>query len=432
MKKLVLWTGFLALLWSQGKAQDQAYLKLFFDSDQSKLAASYTQRLDSLIADSSQQPIRFVRVTGHTDSRGSLVYNQKLAAQRAAFVADYLSSRGIATEITAIAGESRPLTTNDTETGRAKNRRVELELVYRKAPMVFVVAKDPPLYDSLSALADTSYGINCGGVIEYECGNAVRLKGDGGVEVFVPSNAFVECAEDPDAKITLRLTEWVDFETVADQEVSTMADGELLESAGAFRVQAFVNGVEVHRLREGFQMEIRIPTKEFDPEMAFYTTQNTNPKEFNWKLNKNKQLEYEKSSKSYLFEIGMPCRGNVDKVNGLINLRYLIKTRRRIARKSSMYMEYLSQGTFSQGQKINRRYVQFIGQAAPNELRLRGRIGYKKRRHSFDTVLKCDPSKFKTVRIKDARFIQIAKLRPRRIRKNGRLFWNQRVVAKRN
>lgn len=432
MKKLVIWTGFLALLWAPGIAQDNARMKLFFGSDESELAAIYLLQLDSLIADSAQKPIRLIRVTGHTDSRGSLAYNQKLASTRAEYVVNYLSERGIASEISSVAGESRPIKSNTTESGRAQNRRVELELVYRKPPMVFVVAKDPLPLDTGFSLPDTSYGINCGGVIEYECGNAVRLRGDDGVEVFVPSNAFVECKEDPDAKITLRLTEWVDFEKVADQEVSTMSGGEMLESAGAFRIQAFVNDKEVHRLREGFQMQVRVPAKEFDPEMAFYTTDKTNPRKFDWILNKNETLAYEKSSKNYLFSIGIPCRGNVDKANGLINPCYVIKTRRRTGRKSSLYMEYISQGTFSQGQKIHRRYVRFIGQPSPEELRLRGRIGYKKRRHSFDTVLKFNPRKFKNVRIGQQEYVQIAKLRPRRIRKDGRLFWNQRTIARRN
>jgi OmpA-OmpF porin, OOP family len=70
-----------------------------------------------------------VRVEGHTDSVGSETYNQGLSERRAEGVQSHLVARGVsASRLTAIGfGESQPVASNDTEEGRALNRRVELK-----------------------------------------------------------------------------------------------------------------------------------------------------------------------------------------------------------------------------------------------------------------------------------------------------------------
>jgi outer membrane protein OmpA-like peptidoglycan-associated protein len=74
-----------------------------------------------------------VEVGGHTDSVGSEAYNQGLSERRADAVRDYLMSKGVkASRLTARGyGESRPVASNDTEEGRAENRRVELVVIER-------------------------------------------------------------------------------------------------------------------------------------------------------------------------------------------------------------------------------------------------------------------------------------------------------------
>jgi len=74
-----------------------------------------------------------VEVAGHTDSVGSAEYNQKLSERRAIAVKDYLESKGIkATRLTAMGyGEAQPVASNDTDAGRAQNRRVELIVLSR-------------------------------------------------------------------------------------------------------------------------------------------------------------------------------------------------------------------------------------------------------------------------------------------------------------
>lgn len=72
-----------------------------------------------------------VEVAGHTDSTGTDQHNQALSERRAQSVASYLASHGVKSQrlITVGAGEAHPVATNDTEQGRAANRRVEMTIV---------------------------------------------------------------------------------------------------------------------------------------------------------------------------------------------------------------------------------------------------------------------------------------------------------------
>jgi OmpA-OmpF porin, OOP family len=72
-----------------------------------------------------------VNIVGHTDAKGSAEYNQRLSETRAQVVAKYLHSKGVSLERIKVfgMGEDQPVADNDTEEGRAKNRRVEFIIV---------------------------------------------------------------------------------------------------------------------------------------------------------------------------------------------------------------------------------------------------------------------------------------------------------------
>ena len=71
---------------------------------------------------------------GHTDSKGTEAYNNTLSKARAESVKTYLVGQGVAAEKieTLGRGESQPIADNDTEEGRAKNRRVDVEVFEAK------------------------------------------------------------------------------------------------------------------------------------------------------------------------------------------------------------------------------------------------------------------------------------------------------------
>lgn len=101
---------------------------IFFDTNKSVIKASSNPTLDEIVKLLRQNPTLQLYVVGHTDGTGSLDANLQLSAERAASVARALVSRGIATGRlkTAGVGPYCPEAPNQTEDGRAKNRRVEL------------------------------------------------------------------------------------------------------------------------------------------------------------------------------------------------------------------------------------------------------------------------------------------------------------------
>jgi outer membrane protein OmpA-like peptidoglycan-associated protein len=102
-----------------------------FDFDKSNLKPEFYPVLDNVARTLQEYNQTIVEVAGHTDSVGSDAYNQKLSEQRANAVSSYLTGRGLMRDrfIVVGAGESRPVASNDSESGRAQNRRVEITLV---------------------------------------------------------------------------------------------------------------------------------------------------------------------------------------------------------------------------------------------------------------------------------------------------------------
>ncbi len=100
---------------------------VLFGFDQSNLSSSAQSTLNDLVQVLNKYPDTDLEIQGHTDNTGTDKYNQALSERRASTVANYLTSHGIALERvrTVGLGESSPKYTNDTESGRAQNRRVE-------------------------------------------------------------------------------------------------------------------------------------------------------------------------------------------------------------------------------------------------------------------------------------------------------------------
>jgi OOP family OmpA-OmpF porin len=102
-----------------------------FDFDKSALKPAARTSLDNLVGQIKSLALEVVIATGHTDSVGTDAYNQKLSVRRADAVKKYLVSKGIAANRIQIEGkgEAQPVADNKTDDGRAKNRRVQIEVI---------------------------------------------------------------------------------------------------------------------------------------------------------------------------------------------------------------------------------------------------------------------------------------------------------------
>ena len=104
---------------------------IFFEFDKSTLLQQSYFELKNLISLLDTYPQMSIEIRGHTDGKGSDSYNLRLSENRAKAVSDYLISKGINEKRILYKGYGKtlPIDSNETEEGRAKNRRVEFKII---------------------------------------------------------------------------------------------------------------------------------------------------------------------------------------------------------------------------------------------------------------------------------------------------------------
>lgn len=100
---------------------------ILFDFDSAKLKPAGVAVVKEFAANAKATGAKY-EIAGHTDSKGSDAYNLRLGGQRAGAVVTEAMRQGVpASQMTAKSyGESKPVASNDTDAGRAQNRRVEI------------------------------------------------------------------------------------------------------------------------------------------------------------------------------------------------------------------------------------------------------------------------------------------------------------------
>jgi outer membrane protein OmpA-like peptidoglycan-associated protein len=104
---------------------------IYFDFDKASLKQESFVELNKVVAFLDQNATVEIEISGHTDSKGADQYNLNLSQGRSQAVVDYLVSQGVNRErLTAHGyGEGKPIDTNETDAGRANNRRVEFTVL---------------------------------------------------------------------------------------------------------------------------------------------------------------------------------------------------------------------------------------------------------------------------------------------------------------
>lgn len=107
---------------------------IFFDYDRFDLRAESFAELDEVHQFMIQNPLLRIEISGHTDNTGTDSGNRTLSTNRARAVVNYLTSKGIDPKrlVAAGLGASRPRSSNDTDAGRADNRRIEFRILANK------------------------------------------------------------------------------------------------------------------------------------------------------------------------------------------------------------------------------------------------------------------------------------------------------------
>ena len=113
------------------KGESIVLRNIFFETNEFNLRPESTQELERLVRMMRENPSIEIEISGHTDNVGSASFNQRLSENRAKAVYDFLITRGISSNRLRFAGYgmSRPIAPNDTEEGRAQNRRTEIQIL---------------------------------------------------------------------------------------------------------------------------------------------------------------------------------------------------------------------------------------------------------------------------------------------------------------
>lgn len=115
-----------------------------FDTNRADIKPNFRPVLDRFATSLRDNPNTNVTIIGHTDNTGSDAINDPLSRERAMHTRDYLSARGVAPQRFTVEGRGshEPIASNDTATGRAQNRRVEI-FVAEPAPQSQYPASQP-------------------------------------------------------------------------------------------------------------------------------------------------------------------------------------------------------------------------------------------------------------------------------------------------
>jgi outer membrane protein OmpA-like peptidoglycan-associated protein len=107
-----------------------ATLKINFDVNKDIIKPTEATKLDELAGVFANYPENIIMLEGHTDSDGTEAYNQTLSEKRAKSVENYLRGKNL--DIASLSsvgyGETRPIASNETQEGKATNRRVEMKI----------------------------------------------------------------------------------------------------------------------------------------------------------------------------------------------------------------------------------------------------------------------------------------------------------------
>jgi hypothetical protein len=261
MKKRVIFFTCFILLSCAGFAQDTTRTAVYFAASSAELGSQSIGLLDSLCTALKMQKGAIIRLSGHTDSRGSAGANDTLSRRRVNIVRQYLTQCGLKGVhlSTEAEGEMQPVADNTSHNGMAQNRRVEIE--------VFEPAPEPSIEDAqLEAL------LTCmrPGVQKFRmrCDTVQEIVAENGTVIVVPGGTF-PCSDSLD----LEVMEAYDKASILALKLTTVSGGGLLESGGMVHLRALNGGSEI-KPRNGKGMMVLMPAGSAEKKMStFYSEQ---------------------------------------------------------------------------------------------------------------------------------------------------------------
>lgn len=253
---------------------DTIFEQVFFNFDQHILSTAEQQKIDALTL---KGKLLKVYIEANTDTRGTNAYNIKLGAKRAKTVKNYLLNKNIAEPILQIInyGEARPITLQENENNHAKNRRVDITIVYEEHPIISTIPEVPKIIEPIIERKDTNDIAEIykelaikPEVFHIKREDTIIISKRGTILVIDGKDINCSCRNDKnDIRIDLKEV-YTKSDIVREQLTTIDNNGQRLESGGMVHLDIFCKN---KRTWLSNPIQILIPTEKFIPGMFAYT-----------------------------------------------------------------------------------------------------------------------------------------------------------------
>lgn len=262
---------------------------LLFATSQSQLTAAHKQELELLLDALRSLDTYTITISGHTDGDGNAAYNQDLSAQRANAVKEYFLQAQIPESSISVQsfGATQPISANNTEQGKQKNRRVDILIEGQATPanqdslieeettiwQLYQQTKIVPQEFKIQGSKDTVLRCEQGTII-YIKANSLRRSG-----LTATNGPFTIQVKEAFLKSDMIL-----------ENLSTTSNGQIIETQGMVYVNAEQDGEPVSVV-PGKDMVIMIPTDTIIPNARIFDGErNSHDSIMNWTVNNNSLL----------------------------------------------------------------------------------------------------------------------------------------------
>lgn len=280
MKQFIIFF-FICVIWIPLQAQsiDTVYHQVYFDFDKADLTAESEVTLEAIFKIKNLQS---VTLEANTDMRGSNQYNIELGARRANAVQRFLIEKGITQSLISIQnyGEEKPLVLTTSEKDMAKNRRVDIRVIYKNEPVISQILPLKPKKDQKAPKDEIAIQEekNATALIReaftpqpeiFKINNEedVILVTRSGSIIEIEANTFEFDGDKNDLKLEIK--EALTFKQMLQNNVTTLTeDGQVLQTGGMISIEATYKDQPLEPKKD---VVIQIPTVEVDKEMKAYT-----------------------------------------------------------------------------------------------------------------------------------------------------------------
>lgn len=238
-------------------AQDNQQ-QIFFATASAHLDTTAQEQLNEIVAHVHTLGDYRIKLAAHTDSRGTVTYNQQLAQDRAQAISQYLAQQGIFTDQLEVHsfGESQSGNDYNSASKQQRNRRVDISIQAWN-------------WSNLSLFRD-SLGQGLTQHFSVDAQKDILIEGDKGGRFFIAANSLVDAqGQAASGLVDIELIECYSIGDMISMNLNTTAQGKVLESGGMYSLKASAQGQELS-LKKGSELAAAIPSPEIVNGMSLF------------------------------------------------------------------------------------------------------------------------------------------------------------------